>query len=113
MSSKKETSKDTSSKETTFDGPYESAFDVLEGKGRAANLKVRSKFMNRLADYVEEHGLTQEEAANRFDVDQSRVSHLLNGRISKFTIDYLLNMCESVGIEVDVSFDGAHVDETH
>lgn len=112
MSSNKERASKETPEEMEFDGPYESAFDALEGKGRAANLKVRSKFMNRLADYVEEHGLTQEEASRRFEVDQSRVSHLLNGRISKFTIDYLLNMCESVGIEVDVSFDGAHANDT-
>ena len=74
---------------------------------RAANLKVRSKLMRRLDDYLREEGLTQEEAADRLNVPQSRISFLVNGKISKFTIDYLLNMCTRAGIEVDVTFRGS------
>ena len=62
--------------------------------------------MNRLEAYIAEHELTQKEAAERMGVPQSRISLLVNGRISKFTIDYLLNMCTRVGIAVDVTFDG-------
>lgn len=76
----------------------------LFGLDRAANLKVRARLMDRLVSYVEEEGLTQEEAAERFGAGQPRVSHLMNGRISKFTIDALLNMCTAAGIEVEVSF---------
>ena len=96
------------STEPTFNGPYKSAFDVLEDLDRAANLRVRSKLMSRLDDYIQERGLTQEEAAERLEVPQSRVSFLVNGRISKFTIDYLLNMCTRAGIETDLVFDGVH-----
>lgn len=95
-----------STDERSFHGPYESAFDVLEDPDRAANLKMRARLMNRLDDYIREHGLTQEEAAERLEVSQSRISFLLNGRISKFTIDYLVNMCTRAGIEVDLVFDG-------
>lgn len=87
-----------------FNGPYETAFDAFEDPDRAANLKVRSKLMSRLDDYIREEGLRQEEAAERLEVSQSRISFLTNGKISKFTIDYLLNMCSRVGIEVDVVF---------
>ncbi|PSQ86907.1 MAG: transcriptional regulator [Bacteroidetes bacterium QS_3_64_15] len=93
--------------EVEFSGPYESAFDVLEDPDRTANLKVRSKLMRRLDDYLREEGLTQEEAADRLNVPQSRISFLVNGKISKFTIDYLLNMCTRAGIEVDVTFRGS------
>jgi predicted XRE-type DNA-binding protein len=81
----------------------------LFGPDRGANLKVRARLMDRLNAYVEEEGLTQEQAAGRFDVGQPRVSYLMNGRISKFTIDALLNMCTAAGIEVQVSFPGAGV----
>ena len=79
----------------------------LFGPDRGANLKVRARLMDRLNAYVEEEGLTQEQAAGRFDVGQPRVSYLTSGRISKFTIDALLNMCTAAGIEVQVSFPGA------
>jgi len=94
-----------------FDGPYESAFDALDDPDRAANLKVRAKLMNRLDAYIQEQGLTQKDAAERFGVPQSRVSLLVNGRISKFTVDYLINMCTRAGIEVNVTFSGAHEKE--
>ena len=71
------------------------------------NLKMRSKLMSRLDDYLRERGFTQEEAADQLDVPQSRISFLLNGKISKFTIDYLLNMCTRAGVEVDVTFRGS------
>ncbi len=85
---------------------------VFDDMGRspeeAANLKVRARLMDRLTQYVEEKGLTQEEAAAHFGVVQPRVSLLVSGRISKFTIDALLNMCVHAGIEVNVTFGGAY-----
>lgn len=97
-------------KNVEFNGPYETAFDVLEDPDRAANLKVRSKLMNRLDDYIREEGLTQEEAADQLGVPQSRISFLVNGKVSKFTIDYLLNMCTRAGIKVDVVFEGTRAE---
>ena len=85
-----------------------SVFDELFDKEEAANLKVRAKLMNRLIAHVEERGLSQEEAALQLGVGQPRVSLLLNGKIQKFTIDALLNMCAQAGIEVDVVFGDAH-----
>lgn len=101
-----------STQDVSFNGPYESAFDVLDDQNQAANLKVRSKLMNRLDAYIREHDLTQEQAATLFDVPQSRISFLVNGKISKFTIDYLLNMCTRAGIKVNVTFDGATAGKT-
>lgn len=91
-----------------------SVFDDLgRSPGEAANLKVRARLMDRLIDYVEENGFTQEEAAERFGVGQPRVSNLMRGQISKFTIDALLNMCSNAGIEVDVVFPGAYAGDDH
>lgn len=83
-------------------------FDQLFDSEEAANLKIRAKLIDRLIDHIEEHGLTQKEAAEEFGVDQPRISYLVNGKISKFTIDYLINMCNRAGISVDVHFDGAY-----
>jgi len=67
-------------------------------------LNVRARLMDRLNEHIQEKDLTQEKAAEHFGVPQSRISLLVNGRISKFTIDYLVNMCSRVGIEVNLSF---------
>lgn len=95
-------------RDVTFDGPYDSPFDFYKDPDRAGNLKVRSKLINLLADYIDRKGFNQTEAAEHFGVSQSRISELLNGRISKFTTDYLINMCSRVGIEVTITFDGVH-----
>jgi predicted XRE-type DNA-binding protein len=94
--------------ESQFTGPYDSAFDVLDDRNQAANLNVRAQFMSRLADYIEEENLTQTEAGKRLGVHQSRISHLLNGHISMFTVDALIRMCDHAGIPVTVSFGDAH-----
>jgi len=94
--------------EAQFTGPYDSAFDALDDRDQAANLKVRAQFMSRLADYIETQGLTQTEAGERLGVNQSRISHLLNGHISTFTVDALIMMCDHAGITVTVSFGDAH-----
>lgn len=89
---------------TEFEGPFETAFEVCDDDTRSTNLKVRARLMDHLNGYIQDRDLTQEEAAERFGAPQSRISLLVNGRISKFTIDYLINMCSQVGIEVDLSF---------
>lgn len=83
------------------------AFDHLFDKKEAANLRIRAKLMDRLIDHIEENGLTQEEAAEHFGASQPRISALVNGKISRFTIDALVNMCNEAHITVDIRFDGA------
>ena len=90
---------------------YQSIWDAIaDSPGEAANLKLRSQLMDILADYIRREGITQKEAALRFGVPRSRVSELVNDRISKFTIDKLVNMAARVGlsalsIDPDVSRD--------
>jgi predicted XRE-type DNA-binding protein len=91
--------------DSSFDGPYDSAFDILEDEDRVANLKIRSKIANRLYSMIEDNEYSQAAAAERLGVDQSRVSRLLRGQISGFTIDALVNMCHHAGIKVNVMFD--------
>lgn len=97
-----------STKETKVSGPYESAFDALDNEHRAASLMVKSALANRLMDHIEKHGYNQVEASSTFGVNQSRVSLLVNGRLSKFTIDYLVDMCEEAGIDWEIDREEAY-----
>lgn len=91
-----------STDEVQISGPYDSAFDALDNDHRAASLMVKSVLANRLMEHIEEQRYAQVEAAKAFDVDQSRVSLLVNGRISKFTIDYLIDMCDEENVNWDI-----------
>jgi len=68
----------------------------------AANLKVRADLMLDLRRYIRERGWTQEEAATFFGETQPRISNLLKGEISRFSIDKLINLLARAGLEVHV-----------
>lgn len=72
---------------------YRSVWDAItDSPEEAANLKLFSQLMDTIKAYIDHEALTQEEAAKRLGVLQSRISELVNGRISIFTIDELVNM---------------------
>jgi predicted XRE-type DNA-binding protein len=73
-------------------------FEAVE----AANLKVRADLMLDLRQYIQEQGWTQAEAASFFGETQPRISNLLKGEISRFSIDKLINMLARAGIQVRV-----------
>ena len=82
----------------------ESVWDaVADGPEEAANLKLRSQLMDALESYIDHEDITQAEAAQRFGVPRSRVSELVNGRISKVTIDKLANMASRVGLTTRIT----------
>ena len=66
----------------------------------ARNLKLRSELMMAVTDLVEERGLTQTQAAELMGTTQPRISDLMRGRISQFTIDSLVNMLTKAGVPV-------------
>lgn len=83
---------------------YRSVWDAIaDSPEEAANLKLRSLLMDAIKAYIDQEKLTQEEAAKRLGVPRSRVSELVNGRISKFTIDKLVNMAARVGLTTRIT----------
>lgn len=68
----------------------------------AANLKVRADLMLDLRNYILNRGWTQEEAAAFFKETQPRISNLMNGDVSRFSIDKLITMLAQAGMEVQV-----------
>ena len=72
-------------------------------QAEAENLLVRSKLMAAIKTYIESEGITQEEAAKRFDVAQPRISEIYQGKIDLFSVDKLINMLARVGQHVEVT----------
>jgi predicted XRE-type DNA-binding protein len=66
------------------------------------NLRMRSQMMTVLRKFIEKENLTQAEAAKRLKVTQPRISDLTRGKISRFSIDTLVNMLTDAGLEVDL-----------
>jgi predicted XRE-type DNA-binding protein len=82
--------------------------DLGFGPDEAANLKIRSKLMMALSDYIEAHELTQEQAAEVFGVTQPRVSDLVRGKIDLFSIDTLVKMAAAAGLKVKLDVFADH-----
>jgi predicted XRE-type DNA-binding protein len=71
----------------------------------AANLRARAELMQQIAAIVEENGWTQVEAANHCGVTQPRMNDLLRGRVSRFSLDALVNIATAIGRRVHVELE--------
>ena len=90
---------------------YSNVWDAIaDSPEEASDLKLRSQLMDAIEAYILREGITQRVAADRLGVPRSRVSELVNGRISKFTIDKLVNMAGRVGLDVTMNVEESRGD---
>lgn len=80
---------------------------IAESPEEAANLKVRSDLMDQIDRIIKKNGWTQSEAAKRCGVSQPRINDLLRGRISRFSLDALVNIAAALGKKVKVRLEAA------
>ena len=82
---------------------FESVFDAIaDTKEEAINFKIRSSLMTQLINEIKTQGWTQREAADRLGVTQPRISDLFQGKLSKFSLDALVNMLGAMGKNVEL-----------
>ena len=78
-------------------------WDALKDTPAAAeNMKLRSSLMIALKNHIDAKGLNQSQAAALFRVTQPRVSDLLRGKITLFSLDTLVNMVAAAGLHVEI-----------
>ncbi len=87
---------------------YASVWDALaDTPEQAANLRARAELMQQIAAIVKESGWTQTEAAEHCGVTQPRINDLLRGRVSRFSLDALVNIATALGRRVHVALEVA------
>ena len=87
---------------------YESIWDAIaDTPEQAANLRARAELMRKIAAILQKQRWTQAEAAKRCGVTQPRINDLLRGRVSRFSLDALVNIATSLGRRVRVQLDAA------
>ena len=87
---------------------FDSVWDALESDAtQAENLKLRSSLMMAIAERVKAKGWTQAAAAAQCNLTQPRVNDLLRGRISRFSLDALVNIAAAMGQQVHVRLQAA------
>lgn len=87
---------------------YSSVWDALaDTPGQAANLRARAEVMQQIAALVKRQKWTQVEAAKHCGVTQPRMNDLLRGRVSRFSLDALVNISTALGYRVRVDLEAA------
>ncbi len=87
---------------------YASVWDAIaDTPEQAANLRARAELMQQIAAIIEESGWTQTEAASHCGVTQPRINDLLRGRVSRFSLDALVNIATAIGRRVRVELEAA------
>jgi predicted XRE-type DNA-binding protein len=87
---------------------YASVWDAIaDTPEQAANLRARAELMQKIAAQVKKHDWTQAEAARHCGVTQPRINDLLRGRVSRFSLDSLVNIATALGCRVLVDLDAA------
>ena len=83
---------------------YESSGNIFADIGRAdaAEAYARSQLMEHITEILGERNLTQVQAAGLLGTTQPVVSDLMNGKLSKFSIERLFSFLEALGHDVEI-----------
>ena len=92
------------SKSETFSSVWDALADTPE---QAANLRARAELMQQIAAIVKESKWTQVEAAAQCGITQPRMNDLLRGRVSRFSLDALVNVATALGRRVHLELEVA------
>lgn len=82
---------------------FASVWDAIEDTPEEAeNMKLRSVLMTALKHHLTRTQLSQAHAAKLFGVTQPRISDLMRGKISLFSLDALVNMATAAGLHIEM-----------
>ncbi len=90
------------SKSDNFESVWDAIADTPE---QAANLRARAELMQKIVAIVKDSGWTQAEAAKHCRITQPRMNDLLRGRVSRFSLDALVNIATATGRQVHVELE--------
>lgn len=91
-------------KNKTFHSVWEAIADTPE---QAANLQTRADLMRQITNIIEKNDWKQTEAAVHCGITQPRMNDLLRGRLSRFSLDALVNIATALGRQVRVTLKAA------
>lgn len=83
---------------------YKSSGNVFEDLGlpHPERVMARSQIMIRITEIIKEKGLTQKQTAELLGIPQSKVSCLMNGKLSQFSLDHLFELLNALDRDVEI-----------
>lgn len=94
----------TKSKAKSYTSVWDAISDTPE---EAANLRARAELMQQIAEIVKKNKWKQKDVAAHFGVTQPRINDLLRGRVSRFSLDALVNIATAIGKRVHIQLKAA------
>jgi len=88
----------------TFSSVWDALADTPE---QAANLRARAELMRQIAAIIKDKDWKQADAASHCGVTQPRINDLLRGRVSRFSLDALVNIATALGRRVNMELEVA------
>lgn len=88
----------------TFNSVWDAIADTAE---QAANLQARAELIQQITAIIKANDWKQTDAATHCRVTQPRINDLLRGRVSKFSLDALVNIAAALGKRVHVELKAA------
>jgi predicted XRE-type DNA-binding protein len=88
----------------TFNSVWDAIADTPE---QAANLQARAELIQKITIIINANDWKQADAAAHCGVTQPRINDLLRGRVSRFSLDALVNIAAALGQRVHVELKAA------
>ena len=80
---------------------FDNLFDALAGTlAESASMEARFELMSALQTNVQTWGVAQKAAAARLGITPPRLNNLLQGKLSKFSLDALVDLTAVAGLPV-------------
>ena len=82
------------------------------GAGDPERTLIRAKIMSFITDIIEKRGLTQTQAGKVLNLPQPKVSNLINGKLSMFSLEHLFQLLNALEQDVEIIIKPKSTNET-
>ena len=72
------------------------------GVAHPERVLARAQVMARISEIIKERSLTQKQAGNLLDLPQSKVSCLMSGKLSMFSLEHLFELLNALDRDVEI-----------
>jgi len=83
-----------------------SALDLLFDAPQSAEIRRRADLLHWIVEFVKANDFSQKDLCTILDMKQPHVSALLNGKISQFSLEKLIDVVERLGAKVELEVVG-------
>ncbi len=72
------------------------------GVAHPERVLARAQVMSRISEIIKGRGFTQQEAGKLLDLPQSKVSCLMSGKLSMFSLEHLFELLNALDRDVEI-----------